>query len=185
MRWAWLLALYGCRIGFDATDRSDATRGDDGSGDSTTIDGPAVVGCPVFAMFCDDFELGNLSRWTKTDVTVAAGYVKASGARVRNGSFALEAFSPAGTTEVVDAVLQFSAQTTGTLAVRSWFNATIRLDGYDLVTALSNKQTPQYATAGGNSSSLWVSTEADVNDMGFDHPSSTPTPNTDVWTCLE
>jgi hypothetical protein len=52
--------------GWNETGSLDDNPGPTDGGDATASGSQAA--CPPFAVFCDDFELGNLSRWTGTDI---------------------------------------------------------------------------------------------------------------------
>ena len=62
---------------------------DGGAADAS--DGGMITDCPGFATFCDDFELGNVSRWTRTQTLTAAAAISVTRVRPRSGSWSLEA----------------------------------------------------------------------------------------------
>src|SRR5262245_58539038 len=116
-----LLAMAGCgRLGFE--DRALLAGGDAGRrSDGSAMQGDALTAvCPAFAIFCDDFESGDLTKWDYVDA-VSKDEAKAQTAEFHSGSFALEAYQPTTTTYGVSAVVFGPGQrSTGILAVREW-----------------------------------------------------------------
>lgn len=178
------LVLAGCRLNFDALPPDGVV--DDGAVDSPLLDGesPPPGGCPSFAVFCDDFESGNTSRWDTTVLDGPATLV-VSTMRARSGTFALEAQvgpddQDAGEASLVRAIPPHS---TGVLAARLWINLAAPLRYFNLVFDF-RAQAGEYVTIGGDNNGNWVSTEND-GTIAFDHLTTTPTPPLDTWTCVE
>lgn len=174
------IVLAGCRINFDAAPldaRDDA--------EVTEGDGPAVADCPSFALFCDDFEAGDLGRWSRTLLQGPASAV-VSATRVHGGSFALETRVDPAAMDGGNAApaITFSPQSTGVLAVRQWLNLDAVLRDFNIVVELRNTATNEYVALGGNNSANWVSTE-DPGTGAVDHQTGVATPGLDVWTCVE
>ena len=174
------IVLAGCRINFDAAPldaRDDA--------ETTDGDGPAVADCPSFALFCDDFEGGDLSRWSRTLQQGPATAV-VSTTRVHDGTFALETrVDPAAMDGGnAAAAVMLAPQSTGALAVRQWINLGAVLRDFNIVVEMRNTATNEYVAAGGNNSANWVSTE-DPGTGAVDHQTGVATPALDVWTCVE
>lgn len=174
-----LVVVGGCgRVRFEGVDTDGATS------DAAAPD-PPVTGCPTFALFCDDFELGNLGRWSGT-VTRESGTVEVVGTRARSGSFALHSTVDADPSEIgaANPFLRIAPQTTGVIAVRQWINLASPLSGFSLVSMLVDDPATNYLAVGGDNSGNWVSTEE--SDAGqFDHRTTVETPGNDVWTCVE
>ncbi|MGZ3440886.1 MAG: LamG-like jellyroll fold domain-containing protein [Polyangia bacterium] len=53
----------------------------------------AVAVCPTNAIFCDDFETGNLSKWTSSSVKQDAGTLGVQSTTKKHGSYALRALA--------------------------------------------------------------------------------------------
>jgi len=171
------IVLAGCRFNFDP-------RVIDGGGD-TAADTPPVLGCPSFALFCDDFEGGDLSRWTTTKLQGPAA-ATVSGTRVHGGSFALETKVDPAAADGGNAApaLMLPPQSTGVLAVRQWIALDATLRDFNIVVEMWNTATLEYVAVGGNNSANWVVTE-DPGTGAVDHQTGVPTPGLDVWTCVE
>lgn len=174
------IVLAGCRINFDEAPL-------DAPGDTAVPDGdrPAVVGCPAFALFCDDFELGDLSRWSDTLLQGSATAI-VSGTRVHGGSFALETRVDPAAMDGGNALaaVMLAPQSTRALAVRQWINLGVELRNFNIVVELRNTATNEYVAVGGNNSANWVATE-DPGTGAVDHQTGVATPGLDVWTCVE
>jgi hypothetical protein len=186
-----VLLLAGCgRVGFVAAPAGDAELGDaDELGDANELgdasDAHVNGACPAFATFCDGFETGDLSKWT-TSVVQGGGTLAVSTTRVRSGAFALEAHvapAPADGDRAAP-LLRIPTRSTGVLAARQWINLGLPLRDFNVVLQFDNIGTAQYATATGNFSSQWVSTEGS-NAGQTDHHSTIATPPLDTWTCVE
>lgn len=171
------IVLAGCRINFDPR------ASDDGGG--TTPDARVVPGCPAFALFCEDFEGGDLSRWSRT-VLDGPATATVTRTRVHGGSFALETRVGPAANDGGNAMatLTLPRQSTGALAVRQWIDLDVTLDNFNIVAELGNADALAYVAAGGNNSANWVMTE-DPGTGAVDHQTSVPTPALDVWTCVE
>ena len=197
-RWLGAVAvLAGCgRFGFPqgGPDGGVGVDGDvttDAAGDASTDldgaveDGPLAVTCPEFAILCDDFESGDLAQWTRLEL-IGPAALEVNTTSPRTGAFALEAtFSSSATNDGAAApALRFPPVTTGMLATRIWINLASPLQEFSLVTVFRNHLNDRYASAGGNNTADWVSTEESASGL-TDHHSTTPTPPLATWTCVE
>jgi hypothetical protein len=179
MRWvAPLLALLaGCgRVGFGTQDPPDA------AGDGVIV-GDAAVTCPAGALLCDDFETGDLAKWTRK-VIGGAGTATVTTSVVHGGTHALQLEYPSSGVSGAAAVAFGHMVNTGTLAIREWVQSPDPLTQFNLVLTETNLVTGQFVTAGGNNSALWVSSEQNAAGTLVDHNSSVPTAVTQ-WTCVE
>ncbi len=177
MLWLGLLVLTGCgRIDFDA-------RSDSGPVNDTTT----TVSCPAFAVFCDDFETGDLSRWTRI-ATFGQGSAIVGSTRVRGGRFALESTVLASATPdgTQAPALTIQARTSGILAVRAWLNSPEPLINFDLVLSFVHQSSPQYVSLGGDGNGHWTSTE-DGSPAGLTNHMTSNADDAiiDHWTCVE
>jgi hypothetical protein len=180
LRWQLAVcALAGCgRIGF-----GDVNTGDGGSiGDAR----------PCTALLCDDFETGDLSKWSSPTVSMNATAV-VNTKRPRGGLFGLEATIPASSSGggIAAACLAYAPQASGVLAVREWINTPVPLVNFDLVAGVIDQPACQatsplrYATVGCDFSGMWVSTEFSPVGGQVDHVTTTPCAPIGQWTCIE
>jgi len=173
MRWVAPLALLaGCgRLGFDAQDAG--------------TDGNVAVTCPADAILCDDFETGDLSKWSHQVLNGIAPSVNVTTSVKHGGNHALQLSYPGGSGTSGTAAVAFPHMVnTGTFAVREWVLSPDPLTKFDLVLTETNRTTNQFVTAGGNNSALWVSSEQNAAGLLIDHDSSVPTAIAQ-WTCVE
>ena len=163
---ALCVVATGCgRIAFDPA-------GGDGGGS----------GCPAFAQFCDDFESGDLTRWTGSDVS-PGGAIVASQQQAHSGSFALAATMPMRSNGSAAAVLHdFAPISSGMLAVREWINTPQPIVAYDGVLDIYDVF-QHYVLAAGDSN-MWVVSENSPGG-GLANYYGSPTPPLDTWTCIE
>jgi len=142
------------------------------------VDMPAPT-CPGF--FCDDFESGNTSRWTTTNVTATATLVVQT-ATVHTGTFALDSNVPAIQNGSIAAVIErFPAKSTGTLAVRAWFYLPQPLIHFDSVITLFGAPN-HLATVDADDTQHWTVTENGTGSA--DHQSSAVAVQ-NTWVCVE
>src|SRR5262249_58264875 len=107
-----------CRVNFDEVD------------DAHAIDAAGV--CPPFAIFCDDFESGDVSKWSGVHAGINGIVVVADNARVHGGSWALHGnvpMQPVNGNEG-DAYLLEPSPASGVLAIREWVRASASLQNY-------------------------------------------------------
>ena len=183
-----LILVVGCgRIDFGAqVDGRVDVLGDDASGDR-----PAdafVLACPAFATFCDDFESGDLAKWTGARLSTG-GTVVVDSARVHTGIDALDAtMPPAANGDSAVTCEQFAAQSTGMLAMREWVNTSTSLALFNSILEFENVVTctdveTEYIVVGCDNSNDWVATENSTGGS-MDHH-GTPCAPSDTWTCVE
>ncbi|HEY1816514.1 MAG TPA: hypothetical protein VGG74_29410 [Kofleriaceae bacterium] len=177
----WLAAACG-RLDFGGAAHDAATR--------DAIDGTAMIdadgGCPGFALFCDGFESGDLSKWTAEDlpasqqVTADAHYTGMYGLDSAVGSDQ----GAGGEGDVYLVPGQTFA--TGTLAVREWVYSPAQLVNYigTLEVTLGAPATAsQYLEVNANDVGAWSLSEfgsAGLHDQPGGIVAATAT-----WTCVE
>ncbi len=188
--WVYALLAAACgRIDFTPPDRDpDAMASPDAPvGLDADADADASGACPVFALFCDDFESGDLSRWTGTAIDGPAT-LDLSGSQVHAGVYALDAKVAPDVTDGGNAApyLHFAVpRSTGTLAVREWITASPKLELFNMVIVLLHDTTDQFAGVGGNNTGEWVVTDDPGTGITTDHDSTVVTPAAGTWTCVE
>src|SRR5262245_8253685 len=163
--------------GFDDDDISDGAVGDGATGNGT---------CPSFAVFCDGFESGDLSKWTFTHYSGPNPTALAVTTPTHGGAFVLASnVPPGGQDAAASPVLAIPAQSTGTLAVRQWIYATQAIRNFNVVQVLQNDQTGQFTTVGGDEAGRWVSSDNTASNVLLDHRSAVMTAPLATWTCVE
>ena len=165
-----MLGVAGCgRVAFDPlTDAGMDT-------------GSAAATCPPFATFCDGFESGDTSAWSRSDLS-PGGTTVASQEQVHSGRFALDATMPAQSNGAAACVVHtFSPITTGVIAVREWIYAPVPIIDYDSPLNVYDVFN-HYALVGGANPS-WVISENNGN--GPSNHFGAPVPPINTWTCIE
>lgn len=141
--------------------------------------------CPSFAIFCDGFESGNLSKWTGT-VTPAFEAVEST--IVHTGHYALESDVPMeGGNGAEGAVyLQLAAPATGTFAVREYVFSTQPVNNYMGTLFLTDSTNPngEYGEVIADDVGQWTFTEESATGGLHDHTGSIVSAG-GVWTCIE
>ncbi len=177
----WLAAaglVAGCgRFGFAPRPQADAHVAVDGASYDVS-----PMNCPAFAVFCDDFESGDLSRWADMD-EAGNGSVTVTSSMAHSGTFALHGVGPAAMAGgTAGNVLRPNAIVSGPIAIREWMYAPQPMIGFDAVLQLGLPSTG-YLLVAGDSVGNWVVDE-DVDLNIYDNYSSDPAP-VGVWTCIE
>jgi hypothetical protein len=186
MRLAMYFCLAACgRFGFSGV-AHDAAANDVATATDTTTPGDTGGGCPSFALFCDGFESGDLSKWTGEDldgpqqVTTGARYT---------GMYGLDSDvgSASGNGAEGDAyVAPGNVFATGTLAIREWVYSPAQLINYvgTLEVTLGPPATAsQYVEIIANDVGAWSLSEFGSAGL-HDHEGSIAT-QTATWTCVE
>jgi hypothetical protein len=159
------VVLAGCRLGFDE------------------IADPAER-CANGAMFCDDFESGDLSSWPNSTISTTA-QVEVATAESHSGAFAMHSQVPAiqsGASASVE--FTFPIMSTGFIASREWLYLPVPLVKFDCILNVRGVQ-GTYATVAGDDAGRWDVTERNVSTaMTIDHHSSTAV-RQNAWTCVE
>lgn len=170
MRYMAMLAIGCGRVGFEP--RLDATSGD-----------AVAFVCPQFAVFCDDFETGDLSKWGPTIISAKGGMVAPTTTRAHTGAYALEASEPLQTSSgtKAEATVPLAGQSTGMLAVREWIDAPQPLVGFACVDQVQAMN--RYLLVCGDNSGNWVVSEAYPSNLDDHHGLAGP--SVDTWTCVE
>jgi hypothetical protein len=129
--------------------------------DLAGVDG-GVVTCPSSALFCDDFESDNLTRWTKSsDIkNVDMGSIGREFIRAAHGLWSVEAMGsgiPPSTDNYIRLEKDLPAMSPP-LAVRANFWTAQPLGNYTTVMSIYDPTNHGFSV-GGDSSSTWVVTE--------------------------
>jgi hypothetical protein len=170
-----LVALAGCgRIGFAPW--SDASS-------------DAAAACPSTAILCEDFETGDLSRWTQS-VILPGCMAMVDTARPHGGAYALEGVVPAGSPpgDYAIACDEIAPIGTGTFAMREWMNGAQTLIDFASPMQVLNEPAcggsqQHYILVACNSSGDWELSEA--YPTLTEQPSATACPAPGSWTCVE
>jgi hypothetical protein len=179
------LVIAGCgHLGFQTSDGAVGDGARDGARDSIDRTDVAAAACPAFALFCDDFETGDVSRWTGThlDPGVSLGIESAT---VHGGMYALQGTVPMGSTDgdAASVTKTFGDQSTGMIAVREWIYQVQPLNHFDGVMILEPVASGLPAVlVAGDGSTLWDVSED--SGTSVDH-GTTQTVATTMWTCVE
>jgi hypothetical protein len=182
----WLAAACG-RLGFGDAPHDDAPANDDAA---VATDGSAAAdaggGCPSFALFCDGFESGDLSKWSGEDVP--ASQLVTTGARY-TGTYGLDSVVPSDMGAGAEGdvyVAPGETFATGTLAVREWVYSPAPLINYIGTLELSlgaPATTLQYLEVNANDVGAWSLSEFGSAGL-HDQPGSIDA-ETATWTCVE
>src|SRR5258706_12238524 len=143
----WIVLVTGCgRIGFDA------------------LGGPnpdALANtCPSNALLCDDFESGDIGRWTAMNVA-GAGSLAVDAVHVRSGAYGLHAVVDPAPLSGNAAYVMFDmgTQTTGTVSVREWVLVDQPLTNFDIAILLRTPSLDRYGSAAVSAAGMWVSSD--------------------------
>jgi len=165
----WLVADAGCgRINFD-----------------TPGGGTEALGCPSFAIFCEDFEAGDYAEWplveTRTSATLSVSTV-----RPHTGTYSLESRKvPSGSPAIADIVRPIGTHNSGNLAIREWIYSEDPIVHYDLFIDLSDLNNNNYVAVGGDTDATWAISEyRDGAPETIDQSSGVPT-SMGRWICVE
>jgi hypothetical protein len=145
----------------------------------------ASASCPSGSIFCDDFELNNLSLWDKLNIKYDAGsQLVIQTARAAHGTYALEAIGTgtSGAQNYVSVEKDFPGGLAPPLAVRANIFAVQPLDRFTLVMVLSDNSTHGFSM-GGDTNGTWVITEDEA--VQPDHHSDMIPADGGKWHCLE
>lgn len=176
-----LVVLAACgRVAFDGVDAPSA---DAPSADAPSADAPSG-GCPAFSLFCDDFESGDFSRWTFTDVDAPAVLVVANTTPFQ-GAFVLDANSPPNAVSLqASANYHFAVRSTGVLAGRFYFQLQTPLANYSSMIGFYDGD-DDYVAIGGDEDANWVASEESTAGGLMDLRTTIATPPTGSWNCAE
>jgi hypothetical protein len=83
--------------------------------------------CPPFAEFCDDFESGDLTKWSWTGVAPGATVV-ATETHAHSGKWGMLVAAPPTTDGGATAGFEYAATSTGTVAIREWVYSPVTFD---------------------------------------------------------
>jgi hypothetical protein len=135
------------------------------------------ISCPMNALLCDGFELGNTSRWTSTFV-VAPATLTVDSAMPLRGSFALDTHMPVAAAPA-HAAVQFDFSTPADLvSARAYLMAPTAPGNYAAMLAILTAN--GYFTIATDQSNRWTVTES----MGPDHTTGIGMP-LNKWNCVE
>jgi hypothetical protein len=145
--------------------------------------------CPINAIFCDDFETGNLSKWTGSAARLDAGTVAVQSAEKAHGSYALKALANGNGTG-----MQIYAQaekdfppTAPPFALRANVFFPTTLDHYNQVLALYENATGSinsFSIGGDNDNGIWEVSENESNGAPDRLSDMVPT-EAGKWHCVE
>ncbi len=184
----WLAAACG-RLDFGGRPHDGAIASGDAPSDGaidTMLDGDAGGGCPSFTLFCDDFESGDLAKWTAEDmpssqlVTTAAHYT---------GTYGLDSSVPPASGNGGEGDVYYASNdafSTGTLAIREWVYAPAQLINYVgtlEVTFGAPATATQYIEVNADDVGAWSLSEfgsAGLHDHDGNVDAATAT-----WSCVE
>jgi hypothetical protein len=162
------------------------TPGDDlgGDGDLARVDGGAEI-CPAGAIFCDDFESGDTSKWDVINIKKDLGsQLGVQSARVYHGTHALESVgSGASGADNFVAVEKRFPPTSPPFAIRGMFFSAQNPHGYTLVMTVFD-DSGFGVSFGGDNDTTWVITEERAGGTD-DHHSDMATADAGRWHCLE
>lgn len=167
-----------------------APAGEGGSSDAGAGDAPRDGGlpCPPFALFCNDFESGDLTKWAAVDVP-NGGITRVDGTAARRGSLSLYAKVSASVTAAGGGSVKSGARArasigspkkSGLLVVRSWVYLPAALEG----------ETTLIAAGGSSDINLKVRAtgvlvvDSDTPGVGVDKLGFQPMPVWQ-WVCVE
>ncbi len=141
--------------------------------------------CPAFAMFCDGFESGDVSKWTGT-VSAASETVETT--PVHTGHYALDSRVPAqgGNGAEGGVFLQLAAPATETLAIREYVYSVEPITNYVGTILLTDSINPnaEYGEVVADDTGHWTFTEDSATGGLHDHTGSVTSVG-GVWTCVE
>ncbi|MCA1664187.1 MAG: hypothetical protein LC659_07960, partial [Myxococcales bacterium] len=141
--------------------------------------------CPATAIFCDDFESGNVGQWSTTDIKQDAGAVDVQSATTAHGAYALRALANGapGSDELAEVTKRFTP-TTPPFALRANVYFPQTLQHYDHVIALyENSSSTSSFSIGGDNSAFWV--VAENESMAGDFVSDMVPTGAGQWHCVE
>jgi hypothetical protein len=136
-------------------------------------------GCAGSAFFCDDFETGDVSRWTTTVQSDSSDLLTVDGTHVHSGANALHA-AAAATSGPGESFVEYKWNGSASLAVRLWVYTATALSDVDIVLALYRGV--HGFSIGGSPDGNWVMTED--QQASPDHHTTVPV-HLRKWTCVE
>jgi hypothetical protein len=144
-----------------------------------------IILCPVGALFCDDFETGNLNKWPTFSVRYDMASLDVQTAIVRHGTYALHAAaSGASSLNNIAEVEYVFSPTPPPLAIRANIYAPLQLYNYTMVMALYDNTTKGFAVGGDNTGAgMWVMTEDQAGSP--DHYTDMVPASGGQWHCVE
>lgn len=187
MRVLALLYVTACgRWGFSPFDAAAHDGGDGGAVDAVR-DAPAdaAPACPPSAIVCDDWEAGNLAKWSGRDLAPGSASVVVTNTIAHAGTRCLDCTVPnTGAVGEADVFLTFGSPiSTGTLAARLWVYSPQPLGGYSGVLTLYTSSAV-YALVAADNNNKWTVSEDSSGGGLIDHHSQIATIGS-VWTCVE
>jgi hypothetical protein len=143
--------------------------------------------CPGNAIFCDDFESGDVSKWTTQELFFDLGAeINVQQAIVRHGQYALHTSATghdmAGAGHSI--VIKGLPNVTPPLAVRANVFAVQPLDHYGVSVELYDDTTHGFSVSADNQD-VWTLTEDQATGGGPDHHTDMVPYDTGSWHCIE
>lgn len=146
----------------------------------------APVLCPPGTLFCDDFESGNINKWTTTGGRFDLSSLDVQQLVVRHGSWALHAAASGTPTQNNLSVVEydFPPGIAPPLAIRANLYFARQLDSYTTVMALYDSTVHGFAVGGDNvAGGTWVLTEDQAGAP--DHHTDMVPATGGQWYCVE
>jgi hypothetical protein len=171
----------------EPVDMAGAGGGGGAPGDLAGVsDLSAIPLCPTGAIFCDDFETGNLTKWNGSSAKQDAGSVTVQSNTKAHGTYALRAIGngASGVDVYAEAEKDFPP-TSPPFALRANVYFPVALEHYDEVIALYENATgsTNAFTIGGDSNGYWV--VAENESMAGDFASDMVPADGGTWHCVE
>lgn len=165
---------------------SDGGDGDLATSDMRGGDLAQVQICPASSIFCDDFESGDLGKWTSTSIKQAGDSVAVQSTTKAHGTYALKAIASgaSGASDYAEAVKVFTP-TAPPLALRANVYFPTTLAHFDHVIALyqDNASSTNEFSIGGDDQGYWVVSENEASAP--DQRSDMVPTDAGKWHCVE
>lgn len=142
--------------------------------------------CPPGSLFCDDFELGNFTRWSSTQIKdTDMGAIAPSMAHAAHGIYSARAqgSGSSGADNYTELEKDFAAGLAPPLALRANIWSATPLANYTMAIALYDNTTNGFSI-GGDNNGTWVLTENQTLGGAPDRHSTLATPGPG-WHCVE
>jgi hypothetical protein len=160
--------------------------GDLALADMKTDDLAQVQICPAGSIFCDDFETGDLGKWTATSIKQAGDSVVVQTTTKAHGTYALKAIaSGTASASVYAEAVEVFTPTAPPLALRANVYFPTTLAHFDQVIALyeNNASSTNEFSIGGDDQGYWVVSENEATAP--DQRSDMVPTDAGKWHCVE
>jgi hypothetical protein len=143
--------------------------------------------CPPGAIFCDDFETGNTSKWSYTAIKQDAGTVNVQSMTKAHGTYALRVLGNGAPApgDIYSEVVKIFTPTAPPFALRANVFFPTTLNNFQHVIALyeNDQSSTNEFSLGGDSNGTWAVTENEANAPDR-HSDMVPT-DAGKWHCIE